>query len=194
MQTESIVSKQTPAEFAAMKMKGQVIDPPVTPTIVTPTPESSTTVKPSIDDSTQKDKKAVIKNRSCFNCHKKGHVASCCPNKKGLTGHDIPSADNNSEQGSTKSSAPSQDSSEKKIEKGLQLGSGKGISFESTAVISKKFTNSTKVQFRAKTPNRLDRPRNISPREDSSGKSNRPDLRYTTLGRFNSLQDRKSVV
>ena len=37
----------------------------------------------STDKSTVKrpHKKSHVK-RSCFNCHEKGHVASCCPNKK----------------------------------------------------------------------------------------------------------------
>ena len=29
--------------------------------------------------------KKAFEKRSCFTCHEKGHVASCCPNKKRVT-------------------------------------------------------------------------------------------------------------
>ena len=59
-------------------------------------------------------------------------MASCCPNKKGLTCNEQPSVDVSSYQWSTGNSVPSQDPSEKNTDNGLKIGLGKGIDFKST--------------------------------------------------------------
>ena len=58
VQTESVISKQSLAEFAEMKMKDKIIETTVIPTIVTPT-----TVKPITVDSTPKEKKSVTQKQ-----------------------------------------------------------------------------------------------------------------------------------
>ena len=179
--TESVVSNLSPAEFAAMKLKDKITEPSVTP--ATPIKPVAKDKQVTVDTKSN-DKPTVTKkqfeNRSCFTCHQKGHVASCCPNKKGSKSKDQQSIDNCSNQGSITSSVLSQDSSEKKTDKVFKIGSGKGISFESNTGHSDKLSKNAHVQFRAKTPNRLVQPRSISPREHSNGKSIRPDQRYTT--------------
>ena len=105
-------------------------------------------------------------------------MAICCPNKKGLTYNEQSPVVMSGDLGSTSSSVPSQDLSEKHTENGLNIRSGKGTD-------SNKISKVATVQFCAKTPHRLERPRSISPKKDSNGRSHRPDLRYTTPRRTN---------
>ena len=46
----------------------------------------------SLDESKKSHKKKFVK-RSCFNCHEKGHVASCCPHKKNVSEHRLVTKD-----------------------------------------------------------------------------------------------------
>jgi len=115
------------------------------------------------------NKKKVFKKRSCFKCHNKGHVASCCPFKKGKQKVD-----------------EGENEDKVEVKNGNQVGSNNNIKPSCQ-------TNQPRFKSKPSLSRRSDRPRSISPQNSHfNGQSNQFQKknfgyqnRYRTFGNRN---------